>query len=341
MPKRLKNIRKWKNSWQCYVEVHGRTYSKSYPLTTPVEDMRAWIETTRKKHAKPTDARGSFAADIQDYLSRIAALPSHGHRKQQLALWATALGRDRPRRTITTAEIDRLLQTWLLDGLHANTVRNRRSALLALWHKLDGKDAENPVRAAYCPPAAKPETRGRSYEELDRVIAAMKPSASQIRIRCLLWSGLPPGMLAKITKADLRLARAELRVVPRRKGAGVEARTLPLLPQAVEAFTDFDAADLYGSYNISALNQVFVGACQRVDPPVLGVSLYDLRHSFGTMLYRVTKDLATVARFLLHADIHMTQRYAQGAMADVDRAAADLAGSLFSRLSARPVPAGK
>jgi hypothetical protein len=36
---------------------------------------------------------------------------------------------------------------------------------------------------------------------------------------------------------------------------------------------------------------------------VSGVRLYDLRHSFGTMLYRVTKDLATVSRFLMHANV--------------------------------------
>ena len=61
-----------------------------------------------------------------------------------------------------------------------------------------------------------------------------------------------------------------------------------------------------------------------------GVSLYDLRHSFLTMLYRVTKDLATVARFALHANVAMSQRYTAGALQDVDRAAADSAGKYLS-----------
>jgi hypothetical protein len=51
--------------------------------------------------------------------------------------------------------------------------------------------------------------------------------------------------------------------------------------------------------------------------------LYDLRHSFGAELYRRTGDLATVARFLGHAPgSTVTARYALGANAHVDRAAA-------------------
>ena len=52
--------------------------------------------------------------------------------------------------------------------------------------------------------------------------------------------------------------------------------------------------------------------------------LYDLRHSFGAEIYRLTGDLATVARFLGHAPgSTVTARYALGANAHVDRAAVD------------------
>ena len=92
----------------------------------------------------------------------------------------------------------------------------------------------------------------------------MPSSRGKLRITVLAWTGLPPGMLAKVQRDDLNLDAQTIRVRPRRKGAGVEARTLPLLPQAVEAFRAFDQAQAYGPYSIPSLNQVFVRACRRV-----------------------------------------------------------------------------
>lgn len=337
MPRRLKNIRPWKGGWQAYTEIAGRTRSKSFPIDTPVDEMRAWIKDQRDTYAPPPLSRGSFGADVQDYLTRVTALVTYAQRSTHLALWVAALGANRPRRSITTADIDRILQTWLLT-LAPGTVKKRRMALLALWHTLDGKEAPNPVRASASPREPKPEARGLSYDVIQRILDAMPASVGKRRITVLAWTGLPPGMLAQVQVADLNLARRTLRVRPRRKGAGVEARTLPLLPQAVAAFRAFDEAHAYGPYSITSLNQVFVRACRRTVPPVPGVSLYDLRHSFGAMLYRVTRDLATVARFLLHSNVAMSARYAAGAMQEVDRAAAALAGKSLSR---RPVPARK
>lgn len=335
MPRRLKNIRPWKGGWQAYTEIHGKTRSKSYPLSTPVEDMRAWIKSQRDTHAPVKATRGSFGADITDYLTRVTALVTYDQRSKQLGLWQEALGADRPRRTITTADIDRVLQGWLLAELAPATVKKRRMVLLALWNTLDGKEAPNPVRGSVAPREPKPEARGLSYDVIGRILAVLPPSQSQRRIAVLAWTGLPPGLLGKVEPDDLNLAAATLRVRPRRKGAGVEARTLPLLPQAVAAFQAFHDAQAYGSYSIPSCNQVFVRACHRTRPIVVGASLYDLRHSFLTMLYRVTKDLATVARFALHANVAMSARYAAGAMQEVDRAAADLAGKSLSLL---PVP---
>lgn len=336
MPRRLKNIRPWKGGWQAYTEIQGKTRSKSFPIATPVDEMRAWIKQQRDTSPTTTIASGSFAADVAGYLTRVTALVTYAQRSQHLGLWLAQLGADRPRRSITTADVDRVLQGWLLAGLAEGTVRKRRMALLSMWHTLDGKDAPNPVRASVAPREPKPEARGLSYDVIERLLEAMRPSTGKLRIAVLAWTGLPPGLLGQVQPADLNLLNATLRVRPRRKGKGVEARTLPLLPQAVEAFTAFDQAHAYGRYSIPSLNQVFVRACRRTQPIVVGASLYDLRHSFGMMLYRVTKDLATVARFLLHANVAMAERYAAGALQDVDRAAAALAGQTLSR---RPVPA--
>lgn len=338
MPRRLKNIRPWKGKLQAYTEIHGKTHSQTFALSTSTETMRAWIKTERDKFAKARPSAGSFGADIVDYLTRVTGMVSYQQRAAHLALWGAALGRDRPRHGITTAEIDRVLNGWIVDGFAPRTIRKRRMSFLSMWNLLDGRDAPNPVRTSQCPREPKAEARGLSYAIIQTIFDALGPSHGKLRLQVIAWTGLPPGMLGKVQKEDLNLSQKTLRVRPRRKGAGVEARTLPLLPQAVEAFRAFDAAGLYGPFSVPSLNSLFRRGCAAADPPVEGVSLYDLRHSFGTMLYRVTKDLATVARFLMHANVGMSQRYAIGAMREVDRAAADLAGKTLSQ---KPVRAKK
>ena len=61
----------------------------------------------------------------------------------------------------------------------------------------------------------------------------------------------------------------------------------------------FHLAGAYGRFAIQSCNRSFQRACTKAD--VRGLHLYDLRHSFGAQLYRVTGDLATVQRFLIHA----------------------------------------
>lgn len=74
------------------------------------------------------------------------------------------------------------------------------------------------------------------------------------------------------------------------------------------------------------VNISFQRACRRAG--VNGLTLYDLRHSFGAQMYRATRDLKTVGRFLLHAEgSTQTARYAKAADADVDAAAVAAFGS--------------
>ncbi len=368
MPRKLKGIRPWKGKWQAYVQVDGRTYAKSYPLTTAIETMRAWRESQRRTHAaRAAPDAGSFAADVADYLSRITALPTYHQKAAHLELWLDALGRDRPRHSITAADIDRIMQGWLTTptmpdyasgqrgrpsdphGLAPGTVRKRRTTLRSLFSLLDGKHAANLVRASQSPQDAKPELRGTDYATIARILAAMPESPTKRRVTVLAYTGLPPQLLKSVTRADLRLADGAIRVRPRRKGRGVEARTLPLTPDGLAAVRAFDQAHAFGWFDTEKANISFQRACRRVD--VHGLTLYDLRHSFGAQLYRVTRDLATVARFLLLASTKMAERYAHAANQDVDAAAAaaflpPVAAPVSPRkkgksLSRKPVPRRK
>lgn len=321
--KHPKGIRPWKGKWQAYIRVNGRLVSKVFALDTDLSTIKAW----RAAQALTRSPRqsGTFKRDVVRYLRRVRAMPTYQQRRQHLIFWLNALGWQRNRSTITTAEIDRVLQGWL-DTCARDTVRKRRTALLAMFHKLDGKAAANPVRESTPPKPQQPTVRGLDTATLQRVLDSLPPSKTAARLKVMAWTGLPPGMLMRVRASDLDLERAELRVGPREKGAGSHARMLPLTPQAVKAFQEMALRQAFGAFAIAAAGRVLHRGCKRCG--VQRIRLYDLRHSFGALLYRTTKDLPTVARFLLHKNLTSTARYAHAAIGDVDRAAAQAVGQL-------------
>ena len=332
MGRKLKGLRQRYNKWQSYVRIRGRLHTKTWPLETPMSEMRTWQDDQIVRYNTAGAAPIGFRADIAQYLARVAAMPTYTQRQQHLACWAYELGRDRPSLSITSAEIDVIVQGWL-ERLAPATVRKRRTALRSFFAKQYPK-VVNPVKATTNPPEPKAETRGLPYDVIEHILKAMpdrrstmpgtppEPSLGKIRVRVLAYTGLPPGLLKQVQPPDLNLQAGTVRIRPRHKGAGTEARTLPLTADGRQAFKDFHALQAYGAFATPALNRSFKRACRRVGLTT-PVRLYDLRHSFLTQLYRVTRDLATVARFGLHAEgSPITARYARGAHDDVDQAAA-------------------
>lgn len=355
MPRKLIGLRRKRGGFQAYVKVHGVTYSRMFPLETPVAEMRAWRDTQKRKYGGRvrTTTAGSFEADVTTYLALpdVAAMPSIAQRTAHLALWLDALGRDRARITITATEIEAVLQTWLRT-LSPVTVDHRRTALLSLFVKLDGEDAANPVRATKKPKLPDAEARDVDYLTIARILAAMpsaqstKPGAgrklsfAKLRAAVIAYTGMPPATLLKIQPADLDFTAGTFRSPPRTKGQGARARVLPLTAEGLDAFRAFHAAGAYGPFAVEALGHSFKRAARAVCGPDTRIRLYDLRHSFGAELYRRTGDLATVGRFLGHvAGSTVTARYALGANAHVDRAAADAFDA--ARAAEQPIPADK
>lgn len=333
-----KNRRPWKGGFQTYVDVHGMPRYKSWPANASDQEMQEWVDDQKKDRRKALGPKGgTFAADVATYLSRIVAIVSYKQFAAYLEDWLQALGRDRPRRTITATEIDTTMQQWEKDGVGLATIRKRRMVLMSLWNRLDGKGAPNPLRAARNPPIAKPEARALPYPVIEKILAAMpertdKQRACKRRVTVIAYTGIPPKQLGKITPTDLNLRAQTVRLAPRAKGHGVEARTLPLISAGVRAFKAFHQSNTYGPFREDITNREFRWAAERVG--VRGFTVYDLRHSFATALYREVKDLETVARFLQHSTTALTQRYAKAATEHVDRAAAKALGR---RLSRKPV----
>jgi integrase len=163
--------------------------------------------------------------------------------------------------------------------------------------------------------------RYRSHKPHAPAVLSLAP----IRAQVIADTGVPPGLLQRVQPHDLVLvgAACSVRVSARKKGGGVGARTIPLTTAGAIAFRAFHAAGAYGRFATSSLNRAFKHGCRAAGIDPRSVRLYDLRHSFLTDLYRATHDLATVARFALHAaGSPITARYAQGANREVDQAAA-------------------
>lgn len=333
---KLKGIRRRGQRWQTYVNIAGTFHSKTWPLETPLETMRQWQQDLRLRyHDSPSSAEvGPFSQAVAKYLTRVSAMPTFRQRGDHLALWVQELGSARRPESISSVEIDMVLQRWLEQGLAPATVRKRRTALQSFFALRNGKHGFNPVRATANPRPPKPEARGLAYDVIERMLDAMPtyrdaaPGASRelalgkIRARVIAYTGLPPHLIKAIQPHDLNLVAGTVHIPPRRKGRGIEARTLPLTGPALEAFKDFHAAQAYGGFATSALNVSIKRAFKQVGVNPQTVRLYDLRHSFLTELYRVTRDHATVQRLGLHAEgSPITAIYTRAAHEEIDQAA--------------------
>ena len=282
----------------------------------------------------------------------MSAQPSARAKRGTLAIWVGELGGDRDRNSITPAELDRVVQRWTVtptiiakggkgaygrpsdpDGLQAGTIRQRVKVLRAFFSTMNGAGGANPARGCKVPPEPKPEARGLDYATIARILDAMPThrsgggvSLSRVRAALIAYTGIAPKTIKRLTRADVGRdpSGAALHLRARKKGGGVEARTVPLTARGVEALQAFDAANAYGAFHTPTVNEAFKAAAARVGVARGSVRLYDLRHSFGTELYRQTRDLATVARMLQHSvGSPLTARYALNANDEVDRAAAD------------------
>lgn len=325
MTRKLKGIRRRGQKWYAFVRVHGHLYTKTFELTE-LEQAIAW----RTAQQRPAALGGSFAAKVADYLKQNQSKVSINQATAHLELWQAALGRDRAPLTITKDEINEVLDGWL-QTLQPGTVRKRRMWLRQFFVFLTGTGG--PVQKATNPKEPKAGARGIDYLIIEKALASMPtrrsskrgtlgpPSLALLRARVMIYTGLPPKLLMAVTADDLDFRAAKLYVHGRTKGDGVEERELSLGPEALAAFKAFHAANAYAEFSVSSMGRSVKAAFKRVGY-TRHVRLYDLRHSYLTQVYRITRDTATVARLGMHAEgSPITARYTKGANQDVDEAA--------------------
>ena len=350
--RKLTGIRRRGNAWLVYIRVKGHPlFTKTFPLDTPVEQMQAWRETQKGVYGTRQTATGSFAEKVRAYLAQNQSKASIAQAAAHLELWLQALGRDRPPLSITTEEINRVIDDWL-QTLAPGTVRKRRMWLRQFFVFVTGGEG-GPCQKATNPKEPKAGARGIDYGVIEKALASMPMlrsvtrgtlgslSLALIRAQVMTYTGLPPKLLMDVTADDLDLRAAKLYVHGRSKGDGVEERELALSPEAVAAFKAFHAANAYGVFSVSSMGRSVKAAFRRIGY-TRHVRLYDLRHSFLTQVYRITHDTATVARLGMHAEgSPIVARYTKGANQDVDEAAVAAFSQVLAerrRGAIKPVP---
>jgi site-specific recombinase XerC len=363
------NIYQTPYGWRVYVRRRdpetGRSRLKPirFPPETTLEELEHFrdsykLESKRLRREARTAARaevaalrGAFVTDARAYLAlkTTQAMPSYKDRARDIELWIAVFGR-RARGSIPTRAIDEHLQQWIDEGYAASTVNNRRTALMALWTRLDGRGAANPVREArvYAEPELAP--RGWPYALLVRVLDAIPTERTYSHLRddtkrtpiktrafyeALAWTGMRPSQLNRMTAAEHVHFEEGWFVTPRSKKGSKRPRhprpliRKPLTADAAAALRRWFAVRGEKPMSPSSARRLFTRAVRQVEgeiraernDPSFSLPRFrpalDTRHSYGTAMLRQTKSLETVAELLDHTTTRMTKRYSLGAVPDV------------------------
>lgn len=327
---------------------HFKQQSRRYPPDAKLSVMQRWqldIRSARlTEHPTGGSTRGTLEADVPAYLKTIPA-GSTRRRDETILLghWIRSpLGTMR-RSDITRADIKAQLAAWEAAGAKASTLNHRLRALRSLYRELDGDDRIHPTDKIRKRREPTPEPRAVPLAVAHAILAQLRlmgrkgakhESATAIRLRVMLTTGLPHTQLQRLARRDVDFEGARFYARPRRKGKGTRGVWLPLLPHAIEALSAYDAAGLWERpFSRSAMHSAFARAVAKIQAAAqaAGVVLplppnlrpYDFRHVFLTEVYRATGDQRAAQALGQHADIRTTRRYTEGAVDE--RAAAAIA----------------
>jgi site-specific recombinase XerC len=350
-----KGIRRLPNGrWRVYGRVHGEYFSKTFPFETALTVRKTWRHDERTKIRARQLGRaadeaelppsGTIAADVAEYLTLVREMPSIEQRTYDLQCWVAALGADRRRRSVPARELVTVMNDWKASGLAAGTCNRRRTALMHLWHRLDGKSATNPLRDVprFKEPGALP--RGRPYRVLERIFKAMVPSPSRARLKAIAYIGIAHIELKRVNRTqDWNRKAGTLVIRGRAKGESAETvmRVIKLTQKGTAALREMDRQHAWGPFSNSTLGRRWHAAIARVRlerPDVPEIRPYDLRHSLGTEIFRLTRDLKSVKEYLGHKSLKTSERYMHAAVAEgVARAAAAFNEAHRRRRRRRPI----
>lgn len=359
----MKGIRRTPTSWQVYARVKGQFVSERFPLDTPLSVLKDARERLlgKRKHGlvdpnENVDESQLFPADAREYLALVKDMPSFDDREHEINCWAKAFAKKR-RADIEGKDISKVLQEWKVSGgvdggpLSNASLNRRRTSLMSMWTKLDGKSARNPVRdvdkfdesenlepiRAHDPrilyrllarigqrkwKRRRPKHRGRPHA----------PSKTRARLRLILHTGWPHAQVMRLLPEHINWKTEHVRVPARRKGKGKKApRVVPLFAGAVVALRAFEAADAWGPFSTSSMHTALARAVKdenawrkrRGKRPLSHIRPYDFRHTALTEMAKVITDERALQELSLHSSASQTRRYTDSATTARVQAAVD------------------
>ena len=151
----------------------------------------------------------------------------------------------------------------------------------------------------------KPTPRGIAPFTVRRILRKMAASRTKARLEVLAWTGIRPNELMRLTPADVDRRRKQILIRTAKDGP---PRIVPLTPLAVAALQRFAARDAWGPFSLASARKSLHLACKaaKVVPPI---RIYDLRHSFLSLVAVVSRDERIVQQLAGHTHARTTHRY--------------------------------
>jgi integrase/recombinase XerC len=280
-------------------------------LAAASEQWLRWLRSEKRVSPHTLDA---YRRDAQGFVTflvdHLGASPGLGHlRKLRAADFRAWLARRASR------------------GLDRRSTARALAAVRSLFRYLDREaQVHNPalrtVRTPKLPQTLpKPLSEPETFELLEAVQAnggTRWIASRNLAVLMLLYgSGLRIGEALSLKRGDLR--QDGMLVVT---GKGLKQRTVPLLPEVMEAIRDYVAScprplasegPLFLAQRGAALNARTIQALLQKLRPLLNLpetaTPHALRHSFATHLLAASGDLRGIQELLGHASLSTTQRY--------------------------------
>lgn len=332
-----RGIRRTAYGWQVYARRDGRLQSKHFPAATSLDTLKREREKLIGRavlQLAPASGQ-SFADDARAYLALVRSMPTYTDRAYRIRCWVDVFG-PRARKDITARDIRTQLEQWRLSGSHLGgalspaSLNQRRTALMHLYTVLDGKSAANIVKDV--PPYDERDSeqiRAQPLVVCARVIRHLRYwGKMRARLHVLMWTGWPHQLLKQITPDDIDWTHGRVRLARRKKGKGMPALWVPIVPQALRALRRFHALDCYGPFSNSSMHSAVARGVRaenrrraRLKLPLLPpMRAYDLRHAFATWAASKIRDDRALKELLRTNSI---ERYTHGAMQQRLEAARD------------------
>lgn len=303
--------------------VGGQQEERRYPLDTPLEELQRHRRTLAAAMRKTRRAAtpGTLAGDADAYLRAVRSMPSYATRATYVDHWVTALG-DVKRRALTPVQIRQQLQAWATGPqprygtpYAPETLRHLLKVLRHWYTVLDGKGARNPARDVPLPAAPKPEPRAIPPLAVAHILRQFRArSQTRARLAVIATTAMTHAELKRLQPAHIQWEAGVVIALARRKGAGAEARSIPMTRHARLALRAFARVKAWGDFSNSSMHARFRAACEAAGYGETDWRPYDLRHTMLTEVARLTRDDRAVQEWAGHTSAAMVRRYTLGSV---------------------------